>query len=78
LTFISHSLCPDNLWPLTDFFQSFSISVRDVGESGESGDAGDTDSGEDGVESVRGGVWGWDLTRDLGVVTLDSRARIML
>jgi len=75
LTFISHSSCLDDLWPSTDFFQLFSISVRDARESG---DAGDTDSGEDVMESVREGVLGWDLTRDLGIVTLDSRARIML
>jgi hypothetical protein len=35
------------------------------------------DSGEDGEESVEG-IWAWDLTRDSSVVTLDSRARIVL
>jgi len=47
----AHSSRTDDHWPSTDFFQSFSISVRDAGESG---DAGDTDSGEDGEESGGG------------------------
>jgi hypothetical protein len=71
----AHSSRPDDHWPSTHFFQSFSISVR---YAGESGDAGDTDSGEDGMESVGEGVWGWHSTRDSSVVTLDSRARIVL
>jgi len=31
---------------------------------------------EDGDESAGEGVWDWDLTRDLSVVTLDYRAKI--